>query len=105
MSTTAPQTLFEKIEAVGHEALTAVEHGAAWLVGTVATAEQSLSTLEANSPLVKTAIDAGIASAQAHGVPVGAIETIGEEILALAKQFAGSLTAPPPAPSPAAAAA
>jgi len=104
MSSTTP-TLFDKIENVGHEMLTAAEHGAAWLVGKVAVVATSLHDLEASSPLVKAAVDAGIVSATAHGIPVGAIESIGSEILELAKQLAGSLSAPAPGmaaqPSPA----
>ena len=92
-------SLFEKIENVGHECLTAAEHGAAWLVGQVACAQASLATLEASSPLVAEAISAGIASANAHGVPVGAIENIGDEVLAGAKQLAASLASPPPLPA------
>jgi len=98
MSTTTTPTLFDKIETVGHEFLSAVEHAAAWLVGKVASADTSLHALEAASPLVAEAIAAGEASAAAHGIPVVAIEGAGETVLGLAKQLAGSLSAPPPAP-------
>lgn len=85
------------LENAGHAALSAVEHAAAWLVGTVATAETSLATLKADSPLVAAAIAAGEASATAHGVPIAAIENVGEEVLAAAKELAAGLASSPPA--------
>ena len=93
----APMTIMQNIETFGHDALTGVERAATWLVGKVAAAETSLHTLEANDPLVAEAIAAGDAWAAAHGVPTTAIETAGEDVLALAKQFASGLSAAPPA--------
>ena len=89
-----PPTIIEKLESVGHECLTALEHGAAWLVGTVATADTGLHALEATSPLVAAAIAAGEASAVAHGVPVTMIENAGDVLLSLAKQLAAGLAQP-----------
>lgn len=88
-------TIIETLEAEGHKALTAVQHAAAWLVGTVATADTSLHALEATSPLVAEAIAIGEAAATAHGVPVAAIENAGEAVLAEAKTLAAGLAQPP----------
>lgn len=95
MSTTTSPTIIEKLETLGHEALDAVEHAAVWLVGKIATASQSLHDLEASDPLVGEAIQAGIASATAHGVPVAAIENAGDAVVAAAKTFAAGLAQPP----------
>ena len=100
-------TIIETLETEGHEAMTAAEHAAAWLVGKIAVAEQSLASLEADSPLVAEAIAAGEASAVAHGVPLPAIKTLGGEVLTLANELATGLSSLPPvapaAPAPAAA--
>jgi hypothetical protein len=110
-------TLLDKVEAEGQAALTAVEHGAAWLVGKAAQSATALSGLEASHPMVAEALQAGNAWAAAHGVPVAAISTAAASLLAAAQAFAGELTtaappaatpvapAPAPAPAPAAAAA
>jgi hypothetical protein len=94
-------TIVQKLEQIGHEGLTAVEHAAVWLVGKVAVAEESLTTLTASSPLISEALAAGIASAEAHGVPVVQIENAGETVLAAATAFAASLSQPAPSPAPA----
>ena len=64
-------------------------------------------SLEADSPWIAAAVQAGIAAANAHGVPVATLEGIGEEVLALAKELAAGLSAPAPGvpatPPPAAA--
>jgi hypothetical protein len=99
---TAPLTIVEKLEQLGHEALDAVEHAAVWLVGKAATTEASIETMVTGDPWLEAAWTAGVASATAHGVPVLAIENIGESILAAARQFAAGLTQPAP-PVPAAA--
>lgn len=101
--TTAPLTIVEKLEQLGHEALTAVEHAAVRAVGFAAKAETSLKTLLADNVYVRDLWDAGVASANAHGIPVTAIEDIAGEILAAAEAFIASLTQPPPVPVPAAA--
>jgi hypothetical protein len=100
MSTTtqpaAPVSIIEKLENFGHETLTAIEHGAVWLVGKLAVATDSLHALEADSPWLALAWNAGVASATAHGVPVAAIEDAGSAILAAAKNFAAGLSQPAP---------
>lgn len=95
-------SIITTLETEGHKALTAIEHAGAWLVGAVAQAEQSLTTLEASSPLVAEAVAAGEAAATAHGVPLVAVENIGEAVINAAKELAAGLTAQPP-PPPAAA--
>jgi hypothetical protein len=97
-------TIIETLEAEGHAALSAIQHGAAWLVGKVATAETSLHALEAASPLIAEAVAAGEAAATAHGVPVQAIENAGELVLAEAKTLADGLSQPAQTPTPPAAA-
>lgn len=102
-ATQAPKlTIIEKLEQYGHDALDQLEHGAAWLVGTVATADVSLHKLEADHPLVAEAIAAGEASLTARGIPVAEIENAGAVLLDLAKQLAAGLASPPPAPATAA---
>lgn len=96
---TAP-SIVQKLEQLGHQALDAAEHAAVRLVGEVAVAETSLLKLEASSPLVKMAIDSGLQSARNYGIPVDGIIVAGEDVLALAKNFAAGL-AQPPAPPPA----
>jgi hypothetical protein len=88
-------SVINTLENVGHAAMTAVEHAAAWLVGTIATAETSLASLEATSPLVAEAIAAGEASAQAHGVPITAIADAGSAVLTAAKELAADLSSAP----------
>ena len=96
-------SIIEKLEQEGHQALTALEHAAVWLVGTVATAETGLHKLEADNPLLATAIQMGIASATAHGVPLTGLEALGNAVLDLAKDLAAGLAQPAPAaPAPAA---
>ncbi len=85
-----------KLEELGHESLTAVEHSAAWLVGRAATTTQSLTDLTESSPLVKQAWVSGVASATAHGIPVAEIEHVGEAILSAARQLAAGLSQPAP---------
>jgi hypothetical protein len=101
--TTATLTIVERLEQVGHEALTAVEHAAVWLVGKLATAETSLLALEADSPWLAEAWAEGVKSAEFHGVPVAAIENVGAAIMTAAVSFAAGLqqTAPVVAPVPA----
>ena len=92
-------TIVQKLEQLGHAVLDAVDHAAIRLVGFCATTEQSLQTLESNSPILKLVWDAGVASATAHGIPVAAIEDVGAKILAAAKAFAeDGLSAPAPLP-------
>lgn len=101
MSTTttarSPLTIVEKLEQLGHETLTAIEHAAVQAVGWAAKEEASLQTLLKDNTFVRMVWDMGVASANAHGVPVTSIENIGEEIETAARQFIASLTAPPPA--------
>jgi hypothetical protein len=102
MSTTtaaATPSIIEKLETAGHEALDAVEHAAVWLVGKIAVSSESLHDLEAASPWVTQAWAAGVASAEAHGIPVTAIENVGAAILTLAKTFAAGLSQPAPVPA------
>ena len=89
-------TIIEKLEQIGHAGLTDLEHAAAWLVGTVATAEASLNSLAASSPLVAAAMAAGKASALAHNVDLTAIEDGGEIVLKLANELAAGLSQPAP---------
>lgn len=89
-------SIITTIETEGRAALTAIEHAALWLIGIVSTTETSLETIEKDSPLVAQAIAAGEAAAAAHGLPVAAIETIGEEVLSTTKTLAAGLTAPAP---------
>ena len=95
-------SILAKLEDVGRAGLTWVEHAALNLVGAVATAEQTVNSLEASSPLVKVAIDAGIAAAQSHGVPVGAIENAEEQVIAAASGVAAALRQTAASPAPAA---
>jgi N-acetylmuramoyl-L-alanine amidase len=94
----APSTLtiIEKLETYGHEALTAAEHGAAWLVGECAKGETALTNLASTSPWITSAVAAGVAAATAHGIPVTAIEGLGSQILTLAMDLADGLAAPAP---------
>ena len=89
--------IFDAAEDGIARAASVVQHSAAWLVGMVAQSQKSLSDLEASSPLVTQAIVAGTAAAVAHGVPVGEIETVAADVLALAKTIAGGAPAPAPA--------
>jgi hypothetical protein len=95
--TPAPPTLLEELETAGHEALSAAKHLALKLVGLCATANVTLHTLEQTYPGVQTLIEEAVAGAALRGMPVEPIETLFQAGLALAKQFAGSLVAPPPA--------
>jgi hypothetical protein len=95
-------SIITTLENEGHKALTAIEHAGAWLVGAVAQAEVSLSSLEASSPLIAQAIAAGEDSATAHGVPIVAVEDGFNAVMTAAKELASGLTAPPPAPANAA---
>lgn len=81
--------LMETVTADAVKLWSAIGHAAAWLVGWAAFAEQDVQKIEADSPLVKAAIVAGEAAAAAHGVPVGAIETAAEDVLALARKVSG----------------
>jgi hypothetical protein len=97
MSTTATKlTIIQTLENYGHEALSLAQHGAAWLVGECAKGSTALAGLEASSPWIESAIQAGTAAANAHGIPMVALEGIGSEILALAKELANGLSAPAP---------
>jgi hypothetical protein len=93
-------TIIERLEAAGHAALDWTEHAAIRLVGELADGVQALSDLAASSPLVAMAIQAGKASALAHGVPITAIEHEGEAVLNLAEELVGSMKQPAPAPVP-----
>jgi hypothetical protein len=96
-------SILDKIESTGQKSLTWVEHAAAYLVGKVAQAETNLNTLEADNPLVKEAIDAGVAKANALGIPVNDIENAATAVLQTAQDLANNLTtpaAPTPAPAP-----
>ena len=94
------------VEADIAAAATRVEHAAAWLLGMATLARKDLRTLEAQSPLVKDAIVAGEAAAEAHGVPVVAIVTGADAVLVARAAARGNarghhagregLTAPPP---------
>ena len=85
------------VEADFAAAATRVEHAAAWLLGMAVLTRTDLRTLEAQSPLVKDAIVAGEAAAEAHGVPVVAIVTGADAVLSLAQQLAATLAATTPA--------
>jgi hypothetical protein len=85
------------IEADIAAAATAAEHAVAWLLGMAVVARKDVQTLEAESPLVKAAIIAGEAAASAHGVPVAAIVTGADAVLALAQQIEAARAAAPKA--------
>lgn len=85
--------LITKLEALGVRAMTAIEHGAAWLVGAAAVAQTDVAALEKESPLVQSAVTAGLALAEKHGVPIIAVEDAGAAVLAMAQQIAAK--APP----------
>jgi len=74
-------TLYDRMTA----GLTWAEHAALALLRGAALAETSVHTLEATSPEIASAIAAGKAIAEAHGVPVESIEDV---VLRLAKEFA-----------------
>lgn len=90
-------SIITTLETEGQKAWTAIEAAGAWLVGVVAQTEHTLTSLEASSPLVAEAVAAGEAAATAHGVPVVAVENIGEAVITAAKELAAGLTVPPPA--------
>jgi hypothetical protein len=94
--TAAKLTIIQKLEQFGHTSLDDLEHGAVQLVGMAATAETSLNALEASSPLVAKAVQMGLDSAAAHGVPVSGIANAAQVVLDLAKQFAAGLAQPAP---------
>ena len=75
----------------GTAALSAVEHAAAWLLGKLATGETALHQLTVESPLLSEAVVVGEAMAAAHGVPIAAIEGVGEKVLAATHAFATDL--------------
>jgi len=101
--TTAPISIITKLENFGHEALDAIEHGAVWLVGEVSQTTDSLHELGTTRPWLVEAWNAGLAAAEAHGVPLGAIsgiEDVGAAILAAAKTFAAGLAQLAPTVTP-----
>jgi hypothetical protein len=94
-------TIIETLELRGHTALSAIQHAAKWLVGTAATESINLHDLVGSNAWVQQAWASGVKSAEAHGVPVVAMENAGEAVLAAAKDLAAGLAAPPPAIAPA----
>jgi hypothetical protein len=96
MEGTIMTTIIETLETEGHAALTWAQHAAAWLVGTVAVGEASLAKMEADDPLIAAAIEAGLQSAVAHGVPVTAIADMAGVVLGLARDLAAGLSQPAP---------
>jgi hypothetical protein len=91
-------SIITTLENEGHAALTAIQHGAAWLVGKVASAETALASLTASDPIIAEAVAWGEAAATAHGIPIVAVENIFTAIMAAAQELVAGLTAPPPAP-------
>jgi hypothetical protein len=70
---------------------------ATFLLGAYASASTTIATAEASDPLVKAAADLAIQEANAHGVPVGSVETVGADVLQLAQTIAAATKAPPAA--------
>ncbi len=62
-----------------------VQHGAAWLIGAANMAETSLTSLEADSPLVSDAIGVVTTWAAARGIGTDDVKKLGADILALAQ--------------------
>ena len=92
-------SLLDTIIAEGAAAISTVRHGAAWLVGASAEAQQDLATMEKDNPLVAAAVTAGLGAAREHGIPTDQITTTAEDVLALAKEIAGPAAAPAPTPA------
>jgi len=86
-------SIIEKLREYGSKDLTALEHAALWLVGAVANTETSISTLEAASPLVAQAWDAGQTFAASYWMPVLPVENAAEQVLTMAQQVATELAA------------
>ena len=84
------------VEADLAAAATRAEHAVAWLLGMAVVAHKDVQTLEAESALVKDAIIAGEAAAAAHGVPVAAIVTGVDAVLAMAQQAEAARAAAAP---------
>ena len=95
-------SLLDTIIAEGAAGISALRHGAAWLVGASAEAQQDLATMERDNPLVAAAVTAGLGAAREHGIPTDQIATTAEDVLALAKEIAGPAQPAAPAPTPAA---
>lgn len=105
----AAMTIVEKLEELGHEALTVEEHAAAWLSGRIIAGETTFVALKAASPLFAMAVNSAIQSVTVHlGVTPAVADVAFEAVMSLIGQLGGSLSAPapvaPPAPSPATAA-
>lgn len=93
--------VIETMETEGRKALTWLQLAALRLVGESAKAGAYLGEMESEHKLVKVAIDAGIAEAEAHGLPVEAIEDAGAKVIAVAKEIAAELAPPTVAALPA----
>lgn len=89
--------LIGAVEADIASAATVLEHGVAWLVGMVQVAKTDVQKLEADSPLVAAAINAGKAAAAASGINIAGIELAASELLAYAQKIDGT-SAPTTAP-------
>lgn len=88
--------------------MSAIEHGATWLVGHAANATISLADLTAKSPLVMDAIAIGAEAAMTHGVAAPETEKNGDLLLNAAMELsrimmhtAGTLPQPEPESDPA----
>lgn len=66
----------------------ATAHAAGWLMAKLDAVQGDVTAMEAASPLVAEALAAGKAYATAYGVPVEALETAGEALVALAQKVA-----------------
>ena len=91
-------SLLDTIKADGAAAISAVQHGAAWLVGAATEAQQDVAEMEKDSPLVQAAVTAALGAAREHGIPAAQITTTAEDVLALAKAVAAGGSATPAAP-------
>lgn len=92
----APLSMLQKLEAEGRAVWTGAEHAASILVGAVAEADVSLSSLVANSPLFMEAWDMGVAAADAYGLGPGitAAEDVFASVMSLAHTLASGLAKP-----------
>lgn len=74
----------------------AIGAGAEQLLAVVAGAAQSIHTIEASNPLVATATQLAVATAEKFGIPVPAIEALGDAVLSVARAVAHNAAAATP---------
>ena len=86
--------VFSKLGAWAATADAALAHAAGWLLAKVQVAQQELASIEASDPLVAEALTAAEAYANAHGVPVAAVQGVESALLALARKVAAPASPP-----------